>query len=158
MLTSVFFLSLSASIDGSLRRPQGIHSVRAGKLPDSGDAADYAGAVITAQRRGGNAMKSSLLIAVMAIVTILLRFIPFLMFRKHTPQYILYLGKVLPQAIIGMLVVFCLKDISPSGHLSGIPELTAVACVAGAQAWKRNSLLSILSGTVVYMLLIQVVF
>ncbi len=103
-------------------------------------------------------MKASLLIAVMAIVTILLRFLPFLLFRKHTPQYILYLGKVLPQAIIGMLVVFCLKDISPSGHLSGIPELTAVACVAGAQAWKRNSLLSILAGTILYMALVQTVF
>ena len=88
----------------------------------------------------------------------LLRFLPFLIFRKQTPAYITYLGKVLPIAIIGMLVIYCLKDISLAVPPHGLPELIAAACVVGLQAWKRNSLLSILSGTLVYMVLIQTVF
>ncbi|MBQ4514167.1 MAG: AzlD domain-containing protein [Anaerolineaceae bacterium] len=103
-------------------------------------------------------MRPAILVAVMAIVTILLRFLPFLIFRKKTPSYITYLGKVLPPAIIGMLVIYCLKDVSLSAHPHGLPELIAAACVVGLQAWKRNSLISILSGTVVYMILVQVFF
>ena len=83
-------------------------------------------------------MNSTALIAFMAIVTILIRFLPFLVFRRQTPKYISYLGRVLPSAIIGMLVIYCLKDIIPSVHPFGIPELVAVACVAGVQVWKRN--------------------
>ena len=98
------------------------------------------------------------LIAVMAIVTMLIRFLPFLVFRKQTPKYISYLGRVLPPAIIGMLVVYCLKDITPSVYPFGIPELIASACVVGVQMWKRNSLISILAGTVIYMVLVQVAF
>ena len=103
-------------------------------------------------------MNAAILIAVMAAVTILLRFLPFLIFRKQTPPYITYLGKVLPPAIIGMLVIYCLKDISLMTHPHGLPELIAAACVVGLQVWKRNSLLSILAGTVAYMILIQIVF
>ena len=103
-------------------------------------------------------MRSAVLIAVMAIVTALLRFVPFLIFRDHTPKYVSYLGKVLPPALIGMLVIYCLKDVSVSVHPFGIPELIAVACDAGVQIWKRNSLISILSGTVLYMILVQLVF
>ena len=103
-------------------------------------------------------MRSFLLIAVMAIVTILLRFLPFLVFRKQVPPYISYLGKVLPAAIIGMLVVYCFKDTTLTAHPFGIPELIAAACVVGLQVWKRNSLISILTGTAVYMLLVQLVF
>ncbi len=103
-------------------------------------------------------MKSALLIAVMAIVTILLRFLPFLLFKKQTPKYVSYLGRVLPPAIIGMLVIYCLKDVSPSLSPFGLPELIAAACVAGMQIWKRSALISILSGTVVYMALVQMVF
>lgn len=103
-------------------------------------------------------MRAFLLIAVMAIVTILLRFLPFLVFRKQVPPYISYLGKVLPAAIIGMLVVYCFKDTTLTAHPFGIPELIAAACVVGLQVWKRNSLISILTGTVVYMLLVQLVF
>ena len=98
------------------------------------------------------------LIALMAIVTMLIRFLPFLVFRKQTPKYISYLGSVLPSAIIGMLVIYCLKDITPSVRPFGIPELIAVACVAGVQVWKRNSLISILAGTLIYMILVQMVF
>mgnify|MGYP002627278591 CR=1 FL=1 len=100
-------------------------------------------------------MKPAVLILVMSIMTILLRFLPFLVFRKAVPAYVSYLGRVLPSAIIGMLVVYCLKDITPAVYPFGIPELIAVVCVAGIQAWKRNSLISILTGTLVYMILIR---
>ena len=103
-------------------------------------------------------MKSIVLIITMSVVTILLRTLPFLVFRNHTPKYISYLGKVLPPAIIGMLVIYCLKDVTVFSYPYGIPELIAVACTAGVQAWKRNSLISILSGTVLYMVLVQLVF
>ena len=103
-------------------------------------------------------MNPAALIAAMAIGTMLLRALPFLVFRQEPPKYISYLGRVLPSAIIGMLVIYCLKDISVSAAPFGIPELIAVVCVAGMQVWRRNSLLSILSGTVIYMVLIQLVF
>ena len=103
-------------------------------------------------------MRSAVLIAVMAGVTILLRALPFLIFRKHTPAYISYLGKVLPAAIIGMLVIYCLKDVQVQKAPFGAPELIAGLLVVLLQAWKRNSLLSILAGTVSYMLLVQLVF
>ena len=103
-------------------------------------------------------MNAAVLVAVMSLVTILLRFLPFLIFRKQTPAYITYLGRVLPPAIIGMLVVYCLKDITLTAHPHGLPELIAAVCVVVLQVWRRNALISILSGTVVYMLLIQTVF
>ena len=103
-------------------------------------------------------MRSAILIAVMSLVTVLIRFLPFFVFRKKTPKYISYLGKVLPPAIIGMLVIYCLKDITLFEHPVGIPELIAVICVAGVQAWKRNSLISILTGTIIYMLLVRLAF
>ena len=103
-------------------------------------------------------MNAAILIAVMAIVTMLLRFLPFIIFRKETPEYISYLGQVLPAALIGMLVIYCLKDTSFTEAPHGIPELIAAGIVVLLQAWKRNSLLSILSGTVIYMLLVQLVF
>ena len=100
------------------------------------------------------------LVAVMALVTILLRFLPFLIFRKgrETPAYISYLGHVLPQAIIGMLVVYCLREIDLTRAPFGLPELIASAAVVGLQAWKKNSLVSILAGTAVYMALTRLVF
>ena len=103
-------------------------------------------------------MNAAILIAVMAIVTALLRFLPFIVFKRSTPEYISYLGRVLPAALIGMLVIYCLKDVSVTAAPHGLPELMAAAVVVGLQAWKRNSLLSILSGTVVYMLMVQLVF
>lgn len=101
---------------------------------------------------------SSVLVAVMSAVTVLLRFLPFLVFRKRVPAYISYLGRVLPPAIIGMLVVYCLKDTVVTAAPFGAPELIAGALVVALQAWKRNALLSILSGTAAYMLLVQLVF
>lgn len=103
-------------------------------------------------------MRSAALIAVMSVTTIMLRFLPFIVFRKETPPYITYLGKVLPEAIIGMLVIYCLKDVSLLRAPFGLPEVIAAACVVGMHVWKRNSLISILTGTVIYMVLIQAVF
>ena len=103
-------------------------------------------------------MKSAIIVAVMAAVSALLRFLPFVVFRKRTPPYVAYLGRVLPPAIIGMLVIYCLKDVTPTVRPHGLPEGIAAVCVIGLQTWKRNSLLSILGGTVIYMLLIQLVF
>ena len=101
-------------------------------------------------------MRAAVLVAVMAAVTILLRFLPFLVFRRHTPAYISYLGKVLPQAIIGMLVVYCLKDTAVLSYPYGIPELIASVSVVLTHVWKRNSIISILAGTVIYMCLIRI--
>lgn len=103
-------------------------------------------------------MREAVLVAVMAVGTILLRFLPFIIFRKETPPYITYLGKVLPPAIIGMLVIYCLKDVNCLAEPFGIPELAAAACVVGLQIWRRNSLVSILGGTLFYMLMVQIVF
>ena len=100
------------------------------------------------------------LIAVSAAVTALLRFLPFLLLggKRKTPAYITYLGKVLPYAIMGMLVVYCLRGVEPLVWPHGLPELLAVAAVAGLHLWRRNTLLSIAGGTVCYMMLIQFIF
>ena len=101
---------------------------------------------------------SAILVAVMSAVTILLRFLPFLVFKNKTPRYITYLGQVLPPAMIGMLVIYCLKDVRVLSSPFGAPEAIAGLLVVLLQAWRRNSLLSILAGTVSYMLLVQFVF
>ena len=103
-------------------------------------------------------MRAAALVAVMAAMTILLRFLPFLIFRSGAPKYIAYLGKVLPSAVIGMLVIYCLKDVSFVSAPFALPELIASVCVVVIQARSRNSLLSILSGTAVYMILLRAVF
>ena len=101
-----------------------------------------------------------LLIVIVSLVTMLLRFLPFFVFGsgKETPKFITYSGKYLPYAIMGMLVVYCLKGISFVTAPHGLPELIAVAAVVLLHLWKRNTLLSIGGGTVLYMILIQVVF
>ena len=101
-------------------------------------------------------MRAAVLILTMSAVTVMIRALPFIVFSKRTPAYITYLGKVLPSAIIGMLVVYCLKDVAPFAAPFGIPELAAALCVAGVQIWKRNTIFSILAGTAVYMLMIRV--
>ena len=99
-----------------------------------------------------------IMIAVMAFVTMLLRFLPFMIFgERKTPAYIDFLGKYLPYAIMGMLVVYCLKGMSFTSAPFGIPEIIAVALTAGLHVWKRNTLLSIICGTVCYMILIQTI-
>lgn len=100
------------------------------------------------------------IIVVATLVTMATRFLPFLIFSdsKKTPPIITYLGKVLPCAIMGMLVVYCMKDVSFLSGSFGIPELLSCVVVALLHIWKRNSLLSIGVGTVCYMLLVQLVF
>ena len=100
------------------------------------------------------------LIAVIALVTIAIRFLPFLVFsrKRQTPPYIAYLGKVLPFSIMGMLVIYCLRNITFTAMPFGIPELIGCAIVVLVHLWKRNTLLSIISGTVCYMILVQLVF
>ena len=99
-------------------------------------------------------------IAVCALVTAALRFLPFLIFgeNRKTPPIITYLGQVLPYAIMGMLVVYCLKDVSLTAMPFGIPEAIGCAVVALLHIWKRNILLSIGAGTVCYMVLVQFIF
>jgi len=101
-----------------------------------------------------------LMIFIMAGITFFIRVLPFILFpgNKKTPSYILYLGKVLPYAIIGMLVVYCLKDVSPLTAPFGLPELLTTAAILVVHVWKRNTLLSIGGGTVFYMFLVQFVF
>lgn len=105
-------------------------------------------------------LHSVLLIAVIALVTAGLRFLPFLIFgeNRKTPPLVSYLGQVLPFAIMGMLVVYCLKDVSFTAAPFGIPEIAGCAVVTLLHIWKRNTLLSIGAGTLCYMLLVQFVF
>lgn len=99
-------------------------------------------------------------IGLCALATMLTRFLPFLVFRsgKQTPKYVQYLGKALPAAIFGMLVVYCLKNVTLFAGSHGLPELLGIGAVVGLHLWKRNMLLSIAGGTVCYMLLVQLVF
>ena len=102
-------------------------------------------------------------IAIIGIVvfgTMLTRFLPFLIFgrKKEAPKYIQYVGKVLPAAVFGLLVVYCLKDINLFTGSHGIPEAIAIFVVVLLHVWKRQMLLSIAGGTVCYMVLLQVFF
>lgn len=103
-------------------------------------------------------MHDIILIVVCTLVTIFTRFLPFFIFNEHrkTPELVVYLGKVLPCAIMGMLVVYCLKDVSFLSAPYGIPELLGCAVVACLHIWKRNSLLSIGGGTAFYMILLHI--
>lgn len=98
---------------------------------------------------------SLLLIAIMGAVTQMIRFLPFAVFAKGTPKPILYLGKVLPPAIMAMLVVYCLRNTSFTGVSHGIPEAAAVVLVVALHKWRHSTLVSIIGGTVCYMLLVQ---
>lgn len=107
-----------------------------------------------------NTTESLITIAVVAIVTFLLRLLPFVLFgRQERPSAVLTsLNKLLPAAIIAVLVVYCLKNISFLQTATFIPELIAVAVVASLHLWRRNNLISIGGGTAVYMLLVQLAF
>ncbi|MBR5438329.1 MAG: AzlD domain-containing protein [Clostridia bacterium] len=101
-----------------------------------------------------------LTISAMFLATIIMRFIPFVLFpdNKPTPKFILYLGKVLPAAVFGFLIIYCLKNVSIFSGTHGIPELIAIVITAAAHLWKKQMLISIAAGTVSYMLLVQFVF
>lgn len=105
-------------------------------------------------------LHSAAMIAVIALVTAALRFLPFLLFgeNRQTPPLVTYLGRVLPYAIMGMLVVYCLKGVTLTTAPYGIPEAIACAVVIALHVWKRSTLLSIGAGTVCYMLLVQFLF
>lgn len=107
-----------------------------------------------------NNLHSILIIAVAAIVTAATRFMPFLIFggNRKIPPIITYLGNVLPYAIMGMLVIYCLKDVGFLAAPFGLPEFLGCGIVALLHVWKRNSLLSIGVGTVSYMILVQFLF
>lgn len=99
-------------------------------------------------------------IAMVVLGTAVTRFLPFLIFPagKPTPKYIQYLGKVLPPAVFGLLVIYCLKNVSVFTGSHGLPELISIVLVIVLHVWKRQMLVSIAGGTVCYMLLVQFVF
>ncbi len=102
---------------------------------------------------------SWLLVLTVSLVTALLRFLPFLIFgNRQTPKFVLYLGRVLPFAVMGMLCVYCLRSTTPLAFPYGIPEAVSVLAVVLLHLWRRNTLLSIIGGTACYMLLVQLVF
>ncbi len=99
-------------------------------------------------------------IVVMAAVTFLTRFLPFLLFDRgeSPPRIVLYLGRVLPPAIIAMLIIYCLRGVSFASPAGWVPQLVCMAVVVALHLWKHNNLLSIFGGTVLYMVLVQTVF
>lgn len=103
---------------------------------------------------------SILMVLVISSITITLRFLPFLLFPsgKKIPVPMLYLSKVLPCAVMGMLVVYCLKNVTPFVWPFALPEAIAISFIVIMQLTKHNTLLSILLGTIMYMFLIQIVF
>ena len=107
-----------------------------------------------------NLTEQIITISMVILGTAITRFLPFLIFPagKETPKYIRYLGSVLPPAVFGMLVIYCLKDVSIFAGSRGVPELLAIALVIGLHLWKRQMLLSIAGGTIFYMALVQFIF
>ena len=106
-------------------------------------------------------MTQALLIALAVTAgTVITRFLPFLLFpdSRPVPKLITYLGRTLPAAMMGLLVVYCLRNVAWLSAPHGAPELIAIAAVAALHTWKRNVLLSIAGGTVLYMVLVQAVF
>lgn len=101
-----------------------------------------------------------IMILAIALGTMITRFTPFLLFpeRKEPPRIIIYLGKVLPPAMMGLLVVYCLKGVSVTATPHGLPELIAILVIVLLHKWKSNVLISIGGGTLVYMVLVQAVF
>ena len=101
-----------------------------------------------------------LLLLVVGAVNLLLRLLPSLVFsgKRKTPRYLLVLGEVLPHAVMGMLIVYCLRDVSVTTYPHGLPELIACVLTAALHFWRQNSLLSIGCGVATYMLLVQLVF
>ena len=107
-----------------------------------------------------NLTQQLLTIAVVALGTMATRFLPFLIFPagKETPKFVQYLGKALPGAVFGLLLVYCLKHVSFLTGNHGLPEIIAITVVVGLHLWKRQMLLSVAGGTICYMLLVQLLF
>ena len=109
--------------------------------------------------RSLNGAEYALMLLMMTAITFATRAVPFLLFGSRTaPKMVLYLGRVMPPAVMAMLVIYCLKDICFTQFGFGLPELIACAIVVGLQLLKRNSLLSIFAGTAAYMVMVQFVF
>ena len=104
-------------------------------------------------------MHDILIVAVISIVTVAVRFLPFIVFRdqEDVPETVRYLGKVLPGAVMGMLVVYCLKDINLAAPGYGLPQILSVAVTAAAYFWKKDTSISVITGTACYMLLTYLV-
>lgn len=107
-----------------------------------------------------NNTHSILLIIIIAGITGLLRFAPFILFggKRPVPKIITYLSNALPAAIIGMLIIYCLRNVDFLGGWHGLPEIIAIAAVVVLHVWKKNTVLSIAGGTVLYMILVQMIF
>jgi len=105
-------------------------------------------------------VRTLIIICMAAAGTMITRFLPFIIFNgsKSNNSYISYLGRVLPYSAVGLLVVYCLKDMSFKSSAYGLPEIIAIACITALHYWKENTLLSIGAGTVIYMALVQFVF
>ena len=101
-----------------------------------------------------------IIIFAMFLATVIMRFLPFMLFpdNKPTPKFIHYLGKVLPAAVFGFLIIYCLKNVSIFEGSHGIPELIAILITAAAHLWKKQMLISIAAGTISYMLMVQFIF
>ena len=99
-------------------------------------------------------------ILLMFAATVIMRFLPFIAFPENrpTPEFIRYLGKFLPGAVFGLLIVYALKDVRILSGSHGIPELIAIVITAAAHLWKKQMIISISAGTICYMLLVQFVF
>lgn len=99
-------------------------------------------------------------VGMVVLGTMLTRFIPFIIFPagKPTPKYIQYLGNVLPSAVFGLLIIYCLKNVSIFAVSHGIPEMLSIILVVLLHLWKRQMLLSIAGGTIFYMILVQFIF
>ena len=99
-------------------------------------------------------------IAMVVLGTMLTRFIPFFVFPagKPTPKYVQYLGNVLPPAVFGLLIIYCMKNVSIFTGSHAIPELLAITLVIALHTWKRQMLISIAGGTIFYMILVQFIF
>lgn len=109
-----------------------------------------------------NVNSSYTLIAILVIATVTFgtRIAPFILFGKNktTPKYIEYIGKYLPPAVIAMLIIYCLRNINLGAFPFGIPEAMGIVTVAILHMWKRNNLISIIGGTVIYMVAVQLIF
>lgn len=105
-------------------------------------------------------LQTFVMILAVALGTMVTRFTPFFLFpeKKELPGIIVYLGRMLPPAMMGLLVVYCLKGVSLVQAPNGLPELIAIAAIVLLHSWKRNVLLSIGAGTAIYMFLVQAVF
>ncbi|MCR5795210.1 MAG: AzlD domain-containing protein [Solobacterium sp.] len=108
----------------------------------------------------GESMHAVIIILVMGAATLATRIVPVLIFGRNekVPDLILYLGRVVPYTAMGLLIVYCLKDVSVLEGSHAVPELIALAAVTLSYLWKRNTIFSVVTGTVLYMFLVQSVF